>query len=53
MEDYAYPSMDLHAVYSSRRFVPYKVRALVDHLIAGLAQVPGLDLPSRFTEGLS
>lgn len=53
MEDYAYPPMDLHAVYSSRRFVPRKVHALVDHLIAGLAQVPGLELPSRFTEELS
>jgi DNA-binding transcriptional LysR family regulator len=51
MEDYAYPPMDLHAVYSSRRFVPRKVRALVDHLIAGLAQVPGLELSPRFTQG--
>ena len=42
MEDYAYPPLDLHAVYSSRRFVPHKARALVEHLIAGLAQVPGL-----------
>ncbi len=50
MEDYAYPPMDLHAVYLSRRFVPRKVRALVDHLIAGLAQVPGLTLQPRFAD---
>jgi len=49
MEDYAYPPMDLHAVYSSGRFVPRKVRALVDHLILALSQVPGLELPPRFT----
>jgi DNA-binding transcriptional LysR family regulator len=53
MEDYAYRPIDLHAVYSSRRFVPHKVHALVDHLIAGLAQVPGLERPPRFIEGLS
>jgi len=47
LEDYAYPSMDLHAVYASRRFVPRKVRALVEHLIAGLAKVPGLEMPPR------
>ncbi|WP_262299851.1 LysR family transcriptional regulator [Microvirga sesbaniae] len=46
MEDYAYPPMELHAVYSSRRFVPLKVRALVDHLITELAQVPGLEMRS-------
>jgi DNA-binding transcriptional LysR family regulator len=51
MEEYAYPPMDLHAVYASRRFVPRKVRALVDYLIAGLAQVPGLELPPRLAEG--
>ncbi|WP_262300169.1 LysR family transcriptional regulator [Microvirga sesbaniae] len=51
MEDYAYPPLDLHAVYSSRRFVPREVHALVDHLLAGLAHVPGLELPPRFTEG--
>jgi len=50
MDEYAYPPMDLHAVYSSRRFVPRKVRALVDHLIAGLAQVSGLDLSPRSTK---
>jgi len=44
MDNYAYPPMDLHAVYSSRRFVPRKVRALVEHLIVGLAQVPGLEI---------
>ncbi|MDF2812243.1 MAG: LysR family transcriptional regulator [Microvirga sp.] len=49
LKDYAYPPMDLHAVYSSGRFVPRKVRALVDHLVAGLAQVPGLELPPRST----
>lgn len=53
MQDYAYPPMDLHAVYSSRRFVPRRVRALVDHLTAGLAQVPGLELPLRIIEGRS
>jgi DNA-binding transcriptional LysR family regulator len=35
MPDYAYPPMDLHAVYPSRRFIPCKVHALVDHLVAG------------------
>lgn len=50
MEDYAYPPMDLHAVYSSRRFVPRKVRALVEHIIAGLARIPGLEMPSRSHE---
>ncbi|KAB0267671.1 LysR family transcriptional regulator [Microvirga brassicacearum] len=49
LEDYAYPPMDLHAVYSSGRFVPRKVRALVEHLVTGLAQVPGLELPPRST----
>jgi len=47
MEDYDYPSMDLHAVYPSGRFIPRKVRALVGHLIAGMPRVPGLDLPTR------
>ena len=50
MQDYAYPPMDLHAVYASRRFVPRKVRALVEHLIAGLTQVPGLETPSHSHE---
>lgn len=50
MEDYAYPPMDLHAVYASRRFVPRKVRALVEHLVAGLAKVPGLEMPPRSHE---
>jgi DNA-binding transcriptional LysR family regulator len=53
MQDYAYPPFDLHAVYSSGRFVPRKARALVDHVIAGLAQVPGLELLPHLTEGLS
>lgn len=44
MQDYAYPPMDLHAVYPSGRFIPRKVRALVDHLAASLPQVPGLEL---------
>lgn len=50
MQDYAYPSMDLHAVYPSGRFIPRKVRALVEHLIAGVPRVPGLELPTRFPE---
>lgn len=49
MQDYAYPPMDLHAVYPSRRFIHRKVRALVDHLIAG-PQVPGLEMPPRLAE---
>ncbi|MPR08242.1 LysR family transcriptional regulator [Microvirga tunisiensis] len=51
MEDYAYSPMDLHAVYSSGRFVPRKVRALLDHVVAGMVQVPGLEPSPRFTEG--
>jgi DNA-binding transcriptional LysR family regulator len=47
MQKYAYPPMDLHAVYPSGRFIPRKVRTLVDHIVARLPQVPGLDLPSR------
>ncbi|HET9963641.1 MAG TPA: LysR family transcriptional regulator [Nitrospiraceae bacterium] len=47
MQDYAYCPMDLHAVYPSRRFIPRKVRALVEHVIAGLPRVPGLDLANR------
>ena len=47
MGDYAYPAMDLHAVYPSGRFIPRRVRALVEHLIAGMPQVPGLELPAR------
>jgi DNA-binding transcriptional LysR family regulator len=43
MHNYAYPAMEIHAVYPSRRFLPRKVRALVDHLVARLPQVPGLD----------
>jgi hypothetical protein len=35
--------MELHAVYPARRFLPRKMRALVDHLIAGRPQVPGLE----------
>jgi DNA-binding transcriptional LysR family regulator len=50
MEEYAYSPMDLHAVNSSRRFVPRKVRALVDHLVAGLAQVAGLEMLPRSAE---
>lgn len=50
MQDYAYPSMDLHAVYPSGRFISRKVRALVEHLIAGMPRVPGLELPTRFPE---
>jgi DNA-binding transcriptional LysR family regulator len=46
MPNYAYPPIDLHAVYPSGRFIPRKVRALVEHLIAGLPQVPGLELPA-------
>jgi DNA-binding transcriptional LysR family regulator len=49
MQDYAYPPMDLHAVYPSRRFIPRKVRALVDYLIAG-PHVPGLEMPPRLAE---
>jgi DNA-binding transcriptional LysR family regulator len=45
MQDYAYAPMDLHAVYPSRRFIPRRVRALVEHMIAGMPRVPGLDLP--------
>lgn len=47
MQNYAYPPMDLHAVYPSGRFIPRKVRTLVDHIVSRLPQVPGLDLPSR------
>lgn len=43
MRDYAYPAMEIHAIYPSRRFLPRKVRTLVDHLVARLPQVPGLD----------
>jgi DNA-binding transcriptional LysR family regulator len=50
MEGYAYPPMDLNAVYSSGRFVPRRVRALVGHVITGLAQVPGLNLLPQFAE---
>jgi DNA-binding transcriptional LysR family regulator len=50
MEGYAYPPMDLHAVYSSGRFVPRRVRALIGHVITGLAQVPGLNLLPKFAE---
>lgn len=49
MQDYAYPPMDLHAAYPSRRFIPRKVRALVDRLVAG-PQVPGLEMPPRLAE---
>jgi DNA-binding transcriptional LysR family regulator len=50
MKDYVYPFMDLHAVYPSQRFIPRKVRALVEELIVGLSRVPGLDLPTRLPE---
>jgi DNA-binding transcriptional LysR family regulator len=44
MPGYSYPPMNLHAVYPSGRFVPRKVRALVEHLVGGMPQVPGLEL---------
>jgi len=44
MQHYAYPPMDLHAVYPSRRFIPRKVRALVDHIVGNLPHVSGLDM---------
>jgi DNA-binding transcriptional LysR family regulator len=47
MQQYAYPPMDLHAVYPSGRFIPRKVRALVDHIVGKLPQVPGLGMLSR------
>ena len=53
MEDYAYPPVDLHAVYSSARFIPGKVHALVDHLMISFAHVPGLDLPWPRRPGVS
>lgn len=49
MQDYAYPPMDLHAVFPSRRFISRKVRALVEHLVLG-PQVPGLEMPPRLAE---
>jgi DNA-binding transcriptional LysR family regulator len=42
LPDWAYPPLDMHAVYPSRRFIPRRVRALVEHLAATLAHVPGM-----------
>lgn len=43
MRDYAYAPLEVHAVYPSGRFVPRRVRAVVDHLAAALPAIPGLD----------
>lgn len=40
---YAYAPLEVHAVYPSGRFVPRRVRALVDHVAAALPGIPGLD----------
>ncbi|WP_342239574.1 LysR family transcriptional regulator [Inquilinus sp. OTU3971] len=40
---YAYAPLEVHAVYPSGRFVPRRVRAFVDHLVAALPGIPGLD----------
>ncbi|MGH6859060.1 MAG: LysR substrate-binding domain-containing protein [Phyllobacterium sp.] len=48
---YAYSPMDIHAVYASARFMPRKVRSLIDHIEAGLASIAGLRMvrnPERF-----
>jgi DNA-binding transcriptional LysR family regulator len=42
LPDWAYPPLDMHAVYPSRRFIPRRVRALVEHLAATLAHIPGM-----------
>ncbi len=44
LPNYAYAPMDIHAVYATSRFLPRKVRAFIDHLGAGLRQIPGLRL---------
>ncbi|WP_026869069.1 LysR family transcriptional regulator [Inquilinus limosus] len=43
MRGYAYAPLEMHAVYPSGRFVPRRVRAFVDHLVAELPRIPGLD----------
>jgi DNA-binding transcriptional LysR family regulator len=42
LPDWAYPPLDMHAVYPSRRFIPRRVRAVVEHLAATLARIPGM-----------
>lgn len=42
LPEHAYPPLDIHVIYPSRRFIPRKVRALVDHLADALAGIPGI-----------
>jgi len=37
-----YPPMALHAVYPAARFIPGKVRAWVDYLLAALGSIEGI-----------
>ncbi|KZM48217.1 LysR family transcriptional regulator [Labrenzia sp. OB1] len=39
MKDFEYASLDVHAVYPSRRFIPAKVRAFVDFLEQSLKDI--------------
>jgi len=39
---YAYAPMDIHAVYAASRFVPRKVRAFLEHLVASMKDIAGL-----------
>jgi DNA-binding transcriptional LysR family regulator len=42
--DYPQPSLDLYAIYSSRRHLPQRVRALIDFLAEWLADTPPWDV---------
>jgi DNA-binding transcriptional LysR family regulator len=42
--DYPLPPLDLYAIYSSRRHLPQRVRALVDFLAEWLADMPPWDV---------
>lgn len=41
---WCYPPMALHAVYPAARFIPGKVRAWVDYLLAALSNIEGISL---------
>lgn len=44
LPDYSYAPMDIHAVYTSGRFLPGKIRLFIDHLVKEMKSISGLQM---------